>query len=514
MDKLVAKTQYFNRRLAVACSVIAVSTFNYGFDNQAFATTQAMAPFARQFGKYNASTGEYALPASWLSLFGSLNYIGFGVGVMVGSFVSARWGRRMCMFVMSIYALATATVCVTSMHRDQIMAARILNYIYVGMELSVIPNYQAEIVPAPVRGLIVGSYQLSLILGGLVINSICLRTSTLTSNQAWRIPLGLFYIVPSIIAASVWFLPESPRWLLQKGRVDEARENLHKFRVGTLYSEEAIEDELRDIQDQLRREADKGSYVELFSRNNIKRTAIVIGINFFQQATGQQFGSQYGAIYVKQLGTINPFHFTIISSSIAFITICFSLLMTDHIGRRKLLLFSICLMGTAMMTMGGLGTIKDMHKDVKIAIVSMLSLATVSFSTGLGPLCYVVSTEIPALRLRDMTLRTGFVVNVVFNFVSNFIIPYCLDAIGSKTGFIFGSVCILGIAFIYFCVPDCTGKTLEQVDLMFQRGVPIRKFGSYVFEDIDTDSHNDDQVYGKSGVSEPTVVSNNKESSV
>lgn len=74
------KFRFFNRRLALSCVLIAVSTFNYGFDNQAFATTQAMDAFDKQFGVWNEKTGTYVLEPSWISLFNSLNYIGFAAG--------------------------------------------------------------------------------------------------------------------------------------------------------------------------------------------------------------------------------------------------------------------------------------------------------------------------------------------------------------------------------------------------------------------------------------------------
>lgn len=76
------KARYFNRKLAFSIFVIAVSTFNYGFDNQAFATTQAMEAFTRRFGKYDESTGSYAIDSQWLALFNSLNYIGFAAGML------------------------------------------------------------------------------------------------------------------------------------------------------------------------------------------------------------------------------------------------------------------------------------------------------------------------------------------------------------------------------------------------------------------------------------------------
>lgn len=70
------------------------------------------------------------------------------------------------------------------------------------------------------------------------------------------------------------------------------------------------------------------------------------------------------------------------------------------------------------------------------------------------------------------------------SFVSNYILPYCLEALNSKTGFVFGSVSCLAIVFVFFCVPECKGKTLEQVDRMFRDGVPLRKFGSFEPDDF------------------------------
>ncbi|KAH8895355.1 general substrate transporter [Thozetella sp. PMI_491] len=474
------KFRFFNRRLALACAIIAVSTFNYGFDNQAFASTQAMDAFEKQFGVYNAKTGAYALEPYWLSLFNSMNYIGFAIGVIAGSMIASRWGRKRCMFIMSLYAIVTATIAVTSQNRSQIMAARILNYVYVGIELAVVPTYQSEIVPGPVRGLVVGSYQLSLIAGGLVINSVCYSTSTLPDNRAWRIPLGLFYIVPAIVASLVLFIPESPRWLLRQNRVEEAKENLRKLREGA-FSDEDIEFEFKELQYSLAQEVEQGRFVELFQGINLKRTGIAALVNIFQQATGQAFASQYGAVFVKGLGTINPFVFTLMNSGVSFLTIFIVLLFSDHVGRRFFLMLSSAVMGAGMMTMGGLGTANPVNKDESRAIVSMITVLGFGFGLGWGPMTYVVTTEVSALRLRDHTSRLGFGLNVLFNFLVNFSIPYLISAqyagLSSKVGFIFGSIAFLALTMVYLFVPECKGKTLEQVDLLFSSGIPLRNFG-------------------------------------
>lgn len=170
--------KHFNKNLGLAFAVIAISTVNYGFDNAGYATAQAMDAFQRQFGELDAKTGRYRLPTVWLSLFNSLQFIGFAAGVGIGSMVSQRWGRRWCMFSMSAWAVIPATIAITSTKPEQIMAARVLNCtwwhlrrfrlltcvsdIYTGMELAVVPVYQSEIMPSAIRGFSVGSYQLSL----------------------------------------------------------------------------------------------------------------------------------------------------------------------------------------------------------------------------------------------------------------------------------------------------------------------------------------------------------------
>ncbi|KAF7549704.1 hypothetical protein G7Z17_g6207 [Cylindrodendrum hubeiense] len=247
--------KHFNATLALSFAVVAVSTFNYGFDNSGYATTQAMDAFQRQFGELD-STGEYTLPPMWLSLFNSLNYIGFGAGVIIGSLVSARWGRRW--------------------------------YIYIGMELAVVPVYQAEIMPAEIRGFAVGSYQFSLM---------------------------------------------SPRWLLTKDRSEEAHQSLKKLRAGTITDAE-IDEQFAALQYALKQDVEEGAFTEIFQGVNLKRTAIVVVMNFFQQATGQAFASTYGTIFIRGIGTVNPFTMTIINSVVNLSMVFIGLYLNDRLGRR------------------------------------------------------------------------------------------------------------------------------------------------------------------------------------
>ena len=131
--------------------------------------------------------------------------------------------------------------------------------------------------------------------------------------------------------------------------------------------------------------------------------------------------------------------------------------------------------------MGGLGTVSDPSMGIKNAITAMVTIFGVGFQLGWAPLSHVVAAEIPTTRLRDQTYAMGAVFNIVIQFAVAFSIPYLINepyaALGSKVGFIFGVTAFMAIIFTFFCIPECSGKTLEEIDELFLEGVPIRKFG-------------------------------------
>lgn len=149
MGALDLLTANFNGRLIFSVSLVAVSAANYGFDNQGFSAAQAMTPFEKQFGYFDTTgtyAGTYQLQTSWLSLYSSVIWVGFAVGMVqrialrfiskhrlttssglvVGSEISARWGRRVGMLALSLWAIISSTIIVSSYSKWQILVGRIL----------------------------------------------------------------------------------------------------------------------------------------------------------------------------------------------------------------------------------------------------------------------------------------------------------------------------------------------------------------------------------------------------
>lgn len=135
----------------------------------------------------------------------------------------------------------------------------------------------------------------------------------------------------------------------------------------------------------------------------------------------------------------------------------------------------------ALFTMGGLGTPDKPSLPMRQGIVAMTTIFGFGFQLGWAPLSHVVAAEIPTQHLRDKTYALGSCFNILLQFAVSFSIPYLINddyaGLGSKVGFIFGVTAFFAVCFTWFCIPECSGKTLEEIDELFLEGVPIKKFG-------------------------------------
>ncbi|EGX87921.1 sugar transport protein, putative [Cordyceps militaris CM01] len=509
LNPSIARSRLTTPAALFSLTLVFFSAFNYGFSDQSFASTQATTAFTRQFGEYNAKTHKYALTTVYLSLLNSIKAGTQLVGVFIGSWISNKYGRRACICAMSVYALGSTTVIVSSSGRAQMLAGRSIHYIYLGMQLAVIPTFLAEISPPQLRGTTGASYWLAIKFGGLVVTSIVRATSTIKGNSSWRIPISLILVIPTILIGLVWFIPESPRWLLLRGKRDAALSSLTRLRQSRaehrakLPPSASIIQELSDLSEaieRLRREIAEsppdqnvsssvatrshlGQFVAMFSRQHRECTAVCVGLLFFQQSTGQSFASQYGTLFVKALHTINPFSVALGINAIDIGAIIICMALVDRVGRRSLLISSAVLQTASLIIMGGLGVVAhasdtaqgaaSASTGAKAGIVAMLMLYSFGWSFGYAPLAYVVAAELPSPFLREYTLRLAYSVKLIMEFVISFTYPYLEDVnkghLGGRLGFIYGSIAFLALIFSVFAVPETKHIELEDMAIVFEK---------------------------------------------
>jgi MFS family permease len=196
-----------------------------------------------------------------------------------------------------------------------------------------------------------------------------------------------------------------------KGREEEALESLRKLR-GADPSYNADEDLLL-LKLSLDHEQNKGTYLDLFRGSNRKRTLIAMGVNFFIQATGSPFTAAYGTLFIESVGGFNAFDYAIMSSCINFFCCLVAISITDKIGRRPLLMIGSFLQVIWLLTMGGVGTVASLSLAQKHVIVACTALSSASLCFSWDPVNYIITTELPAQRLRDKTQRVASIVNIL-----------------------------------------------------------------------------------------------------
>ncbi|KAJ3891589.1 hypothetical protein GG344DRAFT_47054, partial [Lentinula edodes] len=292
-----------------------------------------------------------------------------------------------------------------------------------GIVENVVPTYQSEIVPAPARGFVVGSLQMFLVCGALVASGVNRRYSTFVTNSGWIIPVSIQFITPVIILAGLYFIPPSPRWLLYKGRRDEAIAVLESVRpkrdvAAGLCVEEAnaIEESIRE-EAELRKSgtAEKLGWLDLFKGPNLRRTTIATLVFAFQQLTGMNKDahlSSKSVFYIREgLGNM-AFTYTFFQS---------------------LWLYVMAGIG------GQSGKLPKANINMMVASVMLFNF---SFSASWAPLSYVVASEVGTGALREKTMAFSSVINVVCAFAVSFTLPYLLNPpyanLQAKVGYIYG----------------------------------------------------------------------------
>lgn len=219
--------------------------------------------FIERFGDCDADN-ECAISTRNLAFLNSFPRITFAVGVSLGSLLGRRFGRRPVVCLYCIIAIASSVTAYTAKTYGQLLAGRMLAYMYSGMEGWLVPMFQAEIVPAAIRGSVVVSYVFNHIAGSFVMSCITYKTSQWTTNASWQIPLALGIIMPSIVLLLSWKLPESPRWLVRRDRDQDALKQLWYIRGSSAHynGEEELELIKASLEEEKQREG--ASWAELF----------------------------------------------------------------------------------------------------------------------------------------------------------------------------------------------------------------------------------------------------------
>lgn len=440
-----------------------ISTFGgllFGYDT---GVINGALPFMRQEDQLNLTPFTEGLVASSLLL-------GAAIGAVFGGGLSDKIGRRKYILQLALLFFVAALGCALAINLPMMVIFRFLLGIAVGGASVTVPSFLAEMSPKERRGRMVTQNELMIVTGQLLaftVNAI-IGNLLAESGVAWRYMLFVAALPAIVLGFGMLRIPESPRWLISKGRTDEAMEVLKQIRPA-----EAVKDEFEEIQEiVLKEQAIKKAQVEELFVPWVRRIIFIgIGIAVIQQVTGINSIMYYGTEILIDAGfeTGAALIANIANGLISVSAVCVGIWLLGKVGRRSMLLVGQI---GVVLALFSIGFFSNAFADSDFLPYIVLSLVVVflAFMQGaIAPVTWLMLSEIFPTRIRGI----GMGISVFFLWMVNFCIgltfPTLLSSIGlSSTFYVFGILNILAIMFVVKFLPETKGVSLEQLEQYFK----------------------------------------------
>jgi sugar porter (SP) family MFS transporter len=390
----------------------------------------------------------------------SVVLIGATVGALSGGRLADTFGRRLMLLVTAVIFVAGAIVCASAGSLGALIGGRIIVGLGIGLSSTTVPVYISEVSPAAARGWQVSLFQLAVTVG---ILSAYLVDYGFGKSGAWRWMLGLAVVPGAMLGLGMLAMPETPRWLAEHGRGDAARKVLARIR-GT----QDVQAEYGEIQETLSRAKERGHFSDLLAPYVRPALTVGIGLAIFQQITGINTVIYYAPTIIQSAGIPSATGAILATAGIGLVNVLMTLVamwLIDRVGRRPLLLAGITGMAVCLGILGFVFRTQQPSSGQGWLAVLILMAYVASFAISLGPIFWLLISEIYPLKIRGIAEGTAAGTNWAANLLVSLTFLSLVHALGpSWTFWLYGLLAIGSLLFSYFVVPETKGRTLEEIE--------------------------------------------------
>jgi MFS transporter, SP family, galactose:H+ symporter len=394
----------------------------------------------------------------------SVLLLGAVAGALFSGRISDRIGRRALLGLLGVVFFVGIAIAALANGYWTMLLGRIVMGVGVGGVSAVVPSYLSEISPAQIRGRMLTLNQLLITLGLLAAY---LVNVAFASSENWRAMFWVGAIPAAALAVAALRLPESPAWLIAKGRIPDAKAMISSV-AGAVGADQVIERYRREAVARREAQAAEGGeerqgWRVLLARH--VRAAVFVGLTL---AALQQFGGintiMYYAPTIMQETGLSASNSIVYSVAIGVVNLAMTIVsirLVDRVGRRPLLLVSLAGMAVSIALLG-VSFIADLPSLVTLAFMVLYIMA---FAIGMGPVFWVLLGEIFPTRERAEGAAAGSTVNWLSNFLVSLAFLPLITAIGEgPTFWIFAVVCLLGLGFVARYVPETRSRNYDAID--------------------------------------------------
>ncbi|XP_015604212.1 facilitated trehalose transporter Tret1 [Cephus cinctus] len=386
---------------------------------------------------------------SWI---GSLTPLGALIGALPAGYLADKVGRKRAILIITLPLLFCWYLVGFTHNLVWILLGRALAGTSIGASSVTVPMYVYEISEANIRGKLGTFFQLQLTIGILFV-----YLTGFTQNYAY-IAL-ICALIPALVLITLPFMPESPVWLMNQNRREDAKAALQYFR-GKRYSVEKELSELQLIKDS---QEDAASIMDL--KNHVKAMIIALGLSIFQQLSGINaviFYSQ--TIFAAAETNISSILCSVIIGIVQVVATCGSSFFIDHAGRKVLLLLSSTVMAACLFVLSAYFHFQTVLSSLFWVPLVSLTVLVIVFSLGFGPIPWLIVGELFPSNVKGTAGSVAAATNWSLAFMVTKFFPTMMNNVGIAGSFvIFAFVCVAGTIFISTVVPETKGKSLEEV---------------------------------------------------
>ncbi|MGB7768481.1 MAG: sugar porter family MFS transporter [Verrucomicrobiia bacterium] len=437
----------------VAVGIAAVGGLLFGYDTGVIS------------GAILFITKQFSLSATMEEIVVSSVLVGAVAGATIGGALTGRFGRRKLIILAGIIFTVSALGTALAPTIPWLIAAMIVSGIAIGIASFISPMYIAEVVPAKVRGSLVAVNMLA-ITSGIVVAY--LVDYAFSSSGEWRYMFGLAAIPSIVLAIGMWRLPDSPRWLISKSKVEQAKQVLQRVRTDA-----DVSPEIADIQKSMEQQG-TGGMKGLFQPSLRMPLILGLGLAVFQQITGINTVIYYAPTIFKFVG-INAVGPAILAGAgltmVMWLFHVLAIFLMDRVGRRPLLLVGVAGQIIGLAILGAAFQFQQLAGFKSYVAIGGLVIYVACFAFGLGPIFWLLISEIYPLKVRGAAMSAVTVTNWALNLVVAVTFLTLVGILGhAGTFWLYGVIAMGAWVFFYRLVPETKGKTLEQIEEHWRSG--------------------------------------------